>query len=260
MQPEPGLMGPAGWERSTAGAPNCRWSCAACGKAAGNSSRLFEILRTPCGERGEWRQLKHEATIFNGKMQCSRCGTERQQCVQLGLQSCPVRVRYRANVEQPAATAVYAAWHTCVRAMHSWCRAGGGRAAAGEAAADQAPVNVAAAGEADVQVLVPQACQLRPLRSHICVRTGEAEFCIACFCRAPRFRVAAWRQGCCDGAAPVGSCPKHILAAVSLCRVSWPPRFEGRGANIEAAAKTWCGSHALRSLRPPKRRVAARAA
>ena len=98
--------------------------------------------------------------------------------------------------------------------------------------------------------------QLRPFRSHHCVRAGEAEFCMACFSRAPRFKVAAWRQECCDGAAPIGACPKHILAAVNTCRVAWPPRHEGRGASIEVAAKAWLDSHVFRQLRPPKRRVA----
>ena len=50
--------------------------------------------------------MKHEATIVNDKMQCSRCGVERQKCVQLNLQSCPVRAFFRAGEEVPAATAV----------------------------------------------------------------------------------------------------------------------------------------------------------
>ena len=259
MQPQLGPVGPAGWERSAAGALNCRWSCEACGKAAGNSSRLYELLRTPCGEQGEWRQMKHEATIVNDKMQCSRCGVERQKCVQLSLQSCPVRAFFQAGEEVPAATAVYAAWHRCVKAMHA-CTKASGRLQADAAAAG--PLAVAPAVGAVVQepVLEPHAVGLRPFRSHVCVRSGEAEFCMLCFARAPRYRVAAWRQDCCDGGAPVGSCPKHILAAISVCRVCWPPRHEGRGANIEAAAKAWCDSHVSKQLRPPKRRVAARAA
>jgi ferredoxin len=134
MQPQLGPVGPAGWERSAAGALNCRWSCEACGKAAGNSSRLFELLRTPCGEQGEWRQMKHEATIVHDKMQCSRCGVERQKCVQLSLQSCPVRAFFQAGEEVPAATAVYAAWHRCVKAMHA-CTKASGRLQADAAAA-----------------------------------------------------------------------------------------------------------------------------
>ena len=106
--------------------------------------------------------------------------------------------------------------------------------------------------------VVPRAALLRPFRSHVCVRAGEAEFCMLCFTKAPRYRVAAWRQECCDGAAPIGSCPKHFLAATIVCRVSWPPRHEGRCASIDAAAKAWQDGHVLRQLRPPKRRVPAR--
>ena len=257
MQQEIGPVRVAGWAVSAAGALNCRWSCMACGMAAGNSSRLFEILRTPCGDHGEWRQLKHEASIVNGKMQCSRCGTERQKCIQLGLQSCPVRAFFQAGEEVPAATAVYAAWHRCVKAMHAYTKASGQQTAAIAAAV---PVLVAQAVGVVVQepVLEPRAISLRPFRSHVCVRSGEAEFCMMCFAKAPRYRVPAWRQDCCDGAAPIGSCPKQILAAISVCRVCWPPRHEGRGANIEAAATAWCNNHVSKQLRPPKRRLAAR--
>jgi hypothetical protein len=169
--------------------------------------------------------MKHEATIVHDKMQCSRCGVERQKCVQLSLQSCPVRAFFLAGEEVPAATAVYAAWHRCVKAMHA-CTKASGRLQADAAAA--VPLAVAPDVGAVVQepVLVPHAVVLRPFRSHVCVRSGEAEFCMLCFARAPRCRVAAWRQDCCDGAAPVGSCPKHIFAAISVCRVCWPPRHD----------------------------------
>ena len=190
-------------------------------------------------------------------MQCSRCGTERQKCIQLGLQSCPVRAFFQAGEEVPAATAVYAAWHRCVKAMHAYTKASGQQTAAIAAAV---PVLVAQAVGVVVQepVLEPRAIGLRPFRSHVCVRSGEAEFCMMCFAKAPRHRVPAWRQDCCDGAAPFGSCPKQILAAISVCRVCWPPRHEGRGANIEAAATAWCNNHVSKQLRPPKRRLAAR--
>ena len=134
MQPQLGPVGPAGWQRSAAGDLNCRWSCEACGKAAGNSSRLFEPLRTPCGQQGEWRQMNHEATIVHDKMQCSRCGVERQKCVQLSLQSCPAQAFFLAGEEVPASTAVYAAWHRCVKAMHA-CTKASGRLQADAAAA-----------------------------------------------------------------------------------------------------------------------------
>ena len=255
-----------GWPKSTAGALTCRWSCTTCGKSAGNSSRSIELLRTPCGQQGEWRQLKHEVQAAGGRVRCSRCGTERQQCVQLGLQQCPVRVHYRAGEELPAATAVYAAWHSCIKAMHSFCKAGARQAGAGEGAAaalgaGQAPADEeAAAGAGPEQAIVQDAvARLRQFRQHHCVRAAEAEFCMICFSRAPRFKTAAWRQDCCDGAAPIGACPKHILAAVSVCTVSWPPRQAGRGASIQAAAQAWSDSHVAKQLRPPTRRVAARA-
>jgi hypothetical protein len=152
---------------------------------------------------------------------------------------------------------VYAAWHRCVKTMHAYTKASGQQTAAIAAAV---PVLVAQAVGVVVQepVLEPRAISLRPFRSHVCVRSGEAEFCMMCFAKAPRHRVPAWRQDCCDGAAPIGSCPKQILAAISVCRVCWPPRHEGRGANIEAAATAWCNNHVSKQLRPPKRRLAAR--
>ena len=109
-------------------------------------------------------------------------------------------------------------------------------------------------------MLQPLGVNLRPFRSHVCVRAGEVEFCMLCFAKAPRFRVAQWRQDCCDGAAPIGSCPKHILAAASVCSVQWPPQKAGRGANILEAAKWWQDSHICKQLRPPKRRVPAKRA
>ena len=185
-------------------------------------------------------------------MQCGRCGTVRQKTVQLGLQACPVRAFFRAGAEQQDVKAVYAAWHRCVRTMHSHCKATVPAAPAAAVPGEQLDL------EAALVPVVPRAALLRPFRSHVCVRAGEAEFCMLCFTKAPRYRVAAWRQECCDGAAPIGSCPKHFLAAASVCRVSWPPRHEGRGASIDAAAKAWQDGHVLRQLRPPKRRVPAR--
>ena len=165
--------------------------------------------------------MKHEATIVHDKMQRSRCGVERQKCVQLSLQSCLVRAFFLAGEEVPAATAVYAAWHRCVKAMHA-CTKASGRLQADAAAA--VPLAVAPAVGAVVQepVLEPHAVVLRPFRSHVCVRSGEAEFCMLCFARAPRYRVAAWRQDCCDGAAPVGSC-LSISSPLSVCAVCVGP-------------------------------------
>ena len=50
MLAEVGPGGPAGWTRNAAGTLACKWSCTRCGKKAGNSSRLLELLRKPCGE------------------------------------------------------------------------------------------------------------------------------------------------------------------------------------------------------------------
>ena len=206
--------------------------------------------------------MEHEATIVNAKMQCSRCGAERQKCVQLSLQSRPVRAFFQAGEEVPAATAVYAAWHRCVKVMHA-CTKASGRLQADAAAAvplEVAPDVIAVAAVVQEPVLEPHAVVLRPFRSHVGVRAGEAEFCMLCFAKAPRYRVALWRQGCCDGAAPIGSCPKHTLAAASVCSVQWPPQKTGRGANILEAAKLWQDSHICKQLRPPKRRVPAKRA
>ena len=50
MQAEDGLGGPAGWAKNAAGTLVCKWACTRCGKKAGNSSRLMELLRKPRGE------------------------------------------------------------------------------------------------------------------------------------------------------------------------------------------------------------------
>ncbi len=116
--PEHGPIPLAGWAKSAAGALQCRWQCAKCGRAATNSSRLFEVLRTPCGEPGEWRQLAHCPTAAGDRVECSRCGATRQRHVQLGAQKCPVRGFFRGGAEDLEGTAVYARWTAAVKAMH----------------------------------------------------------------------------------------------------------------------------------------------
>ena len=95
---------------------------------------------------------------------------------------------------------------------------------------------------------------LRQFRSHAIVKAGSAEFCVLCFAKAPRYKVAEWRSGCCDGTAQVGGCPKRILMATVVSTVEWPARLAGRGAEIEAAGTAWHGSRAGLALQPPKRR------
>ena len=66
-----------------------------------------------------------------------------------------------------------------------------------------------------------------------------------CFAKAPRYKVAEWRAGCCDGDAPIGATPKHLLAAVHL-QGSQAGGQEGQAgtsrtrlAQLQAAAKEW---------------------
>ena len=255
LQPVAGPVGLAGWPRSAAGALLCRWSCATCGKAATNSSRLFELLRSPCGVPGEWRQLRHSAVVADGKAICTRCGTTRQQHVQLGLQKCPVRVHFQGGAEVPAATAVYAAWQRTVSAMHACTKAAAFGLGAPVSAADApAEARTAAAEPEAVIVLAPRRATLRPFRSHVCFKVAEAEACMMCFMRDPRYQIPAWRAECCDGRAPIGACPKHILAAIITSATVWPVGHEARGRDLVAAAKTFSSTLAAKALRPPKRR------
>jgi hypothetical protein len=262
MQPAAGPIPPAGFTKSAAGALCWKWRCGRCGLLAHNSSKLLELLRTPCGEQGEWRQLLHDPVADAARVSCRRCGTTRQRHVPLGLQRCPVRALWRDGGEVAAGTAAYAAWTAAIKAMH-------GRAAQPpppllcEAALLQPPVPATAAGpagpEREEPELVPRALTLRPFRSHVAICSAEVEFCMLCFSRAPRFRTAAWRAECCDGTAPVGAAPKHILAAVAVAGGTWPVRHSARGADLKVAAKAWQFSHASKALRPPKRRVPAAA-
>ena len=255
MQPVPGPVGPAGWQRSAAGTLLCCWSCVTCGKAANNSSRLFELLRSPCGVLGEWRQLRHSVVRADGKTSCSRCGTARQQHVQLETQRCPVRAHFQGGIEVPAATAVYAAWQRTVSAMHACTRAAAFGLGAAPSAED-APAEARAPGAEPEAVteLAPRRATLRPFRSHACFTVAEVEACMKCFMRAPRYRISAWRAGCCDGNAPIGACPKHILAAVMTSATVWPVGHEARGRDLSAAAKAFGSTLAAKALRPPKRR------
>ncbi len=51
MQTEVGPSRPAGWAKNVAGSLVCKWVCTRCGAKAGNSSRLMELLRKPCGSQ-----------------------------------------------------------------------------------------------------------------------------------------------------------------------------------------------------------------
>ncbi len=88
--------------------------------------------------------------------------------------------------------------------------------------------------------------QLRTLRSRIVGMRAVVEFYLACLLKAPRFEKTLWRVGCCDGAAPVGVCPKHILAAVSVGG-EWPAGASERGAELAAAPEAWRHSIAARA-------------
>ncbi len=123
-----------------------------------NSSRLFELFRSPFGLPGEWRQLKHAAVVDGDRVVCTGCGTSRQQHVQLHLQGCPVRGYYREGAEAPAATAVYAAWQRTVRAMHAFPKAAEAEMLEAEPAA------------------VPVPLALMPFRSHVVAKVADVEF------------------------------------------------------------------------------------
>ena len=182
ISPVPGLhslqpdVGQQRWTKSTAGALNCKWSCGECSKTATNSSRLFELLRTPCGEQpGEWRQLMHAAAVQGDKVVCTRCSTTRQPHIQLQLQKCPVRGFFR-ELEDPAASGVYAAWHQTVRAMHAFAKAATAVPEETLVAADAGPAEAQAGGAAaelpEVEPgAVPVPLARRPFGSHV-VRPG----------------------------------------------------------------------------------------
>ena len=202
----------------------------------------------------------HNTVQENLSVRCSRCGTTRQRHVALAMQKCPVRTCWQEQAEKCEGTAVYAVWVAGLKAMHGV--GGRGIQQPAVAAADAATVHAVAVGpqaaaERSEPALAPRAVCLRPYRAHVVVKVGEAELCMLCFSRAQRYKVAAWRDGCCDGAAPLESCPKHLLCVFATCPILWPPRREERGAAILVYARQCRDSHALQALRPPKRRVVA---
>jgi len=261
IAPVPGLhslqpdAGQQRWTKSTAGALNCKRSCGECSKTATNSSRLFELLRTSCGEQpGEWRQLMHAAAAQGDKVACTRCGTTRQAHIQLRLQKCPVRGLLRGGAEDPAGTEMYAAWHRTVRAMHAFARESGAAQPAAPLAAEAA---VAAMADEHLvaEPAVPRLFVLRPFRSRVMAKCAAVEFCMQCCVQTPRHSANRWKAGCCDGRTPIGACPRYILAAVSLCPATWPRGHENRGQELVVAARALRSNLAAKALRPPKRRM-----
>ena len=262
LLPEAVPAGQRSWTKSTAGSLSCKWSCGACSKTATNNSRLFELLRTPCGEQpGEWRQLMHAAAVQGDKVACTRCGTTKQPHIQLQLQKCPVRGYFRGGVEDPAATGVCAAWQRTVRAMHAFAKAATAVPEETLGAADTGPAEAQAVGAAaelpEVEpVAVPVPLVLRPFRSHVVAKVAEVEFCMQCCMRTPRYQPAVWRAGCCDGRTPIGACPRYILAAITTSTAKWPTGHEVRGHELAEAARAFMCSLTAKALRPPKRRQA----
>ena len=196
----------------------------------------------------------HETVQESLVVRCIRCNTTRQRHVPLAMQRCPVRTCWTEAGEVAECTAAYGAWVKALKAMHGH----GSRDSAADAGAVQAaPAAVHEEPAERREVLEPRVVSLRPFRPHVMARIGEADVCMMCFGKAPRHKAAAWKAECCDGAAPLGSCPKHILTAVCTVPVVWPPRKAERGADICAFARQWHEGRALKALRPPKRRVAA---
>jgi hypothetical protein len=182
--------------------------------------------------------------------------TSRQPHVQLGLQRCPVRGLFRGGIEVPAATAVYAAWQRTVLAMHAHTKVA---VAAGLCSAVGAPGAAPAVVEPELEpvlepVAEPVLLVLRPFRSHVIAKSAEVEFCMQCCMRTPRHLANRWKAGCCDGRAPIGACPRYILAAISISTAVWPAGHVVRGRELEAAAGAFRSSMAAKALRPPKRR------
>ena len=245
-------MGPRGWAKKTAGTLECKWTCSSCGKKAGNSSRLLEVLRQPCGAlvaHCSWDKVNHDTEVVADRVICKRCGTTRQRYVHLSGQACPVRLCMRAGAEVQDGTAVYGTWIRTLQAMHAHMKAvqgpgGEAVAAAVEPAAAAGPAGGAAAadqaGDADGGVgppPVPVGLRLRPFRAHACVVVGRVEFCMRCMCKAPRFRTVAWRAECCDGDTPIGGVPKHILAVIVAGQASCSGHSAGRKGGRQVAGR-----------------------
>ena len=197
MVPAPGPVAPNGWCKAAAGTVAWKWACRRCGTVANNSTKLLAVVRTACGgAEGVWEQRNHNPEVHELRVQCTRCGTSRQRHVQLGSQRCPVRCLTWQAAEVPAGTAVYAAWHTAIKAMHHRSRpaaevgeppvlavVGAGDAGAGDAGAGDA-------GAGDVVAAMP--CQLRPFRAHSFASPQGASFASAA---TPRPPVTGWPNG-----------------------------------------------------------------
>ena len=243
---------PGGRCKAAAGTVAWKWVCKCCNALATNSSKLLELLRTPCGDgEGSWEQQVHATQLQGLRVECVRCGTSWQRYVHLAAQKCPVRRRMQAGAEVQAGTAIYAAWYRTIRAMHRFGSVQRQQTVGDAVAAEPAEIVI---DEAPVRAL------LRPFRAHRIARTADVEFCLRCFAKAPRFRVADWRAGCCDGDVPIGSCPKHILATVYLTGLGAevPQARQDRYQALRVAARVWQHSVAAKFLRPPKRRVGTR--
>ena len=251
--PAQGPIPPGGFRKGAAGSALWHWSCSRCSAAAGNTSRLLELLRTGCGEHeGAWEQRRHITVVQGQRVVCTRCGTSRQRYVHLAGQICPSRCLVRQGLEVPEGSSVYAAWLQASRRMHR-------HGSLGQQVAGQPGVQpVVAAAEAAVLVPAP-AMQLRPYLAHRLINVGACELCIRCFAKAPRYRVGEWRTGCCDGDSPVGACPKHVLAAVHVQGAGGQGGQAGsRLLELQTAAKDWHRSLSAKTLRPPKRRAGPR--
>ena len=256
-----GPVAPGGWRKSAASAVAWKWACTRCGIVATNSTKLLAVLRTGCGEEaGSWEQRCHITELQGLRVRCTRCGTDRQRHVQLSSQRCPVRCLIRQATEVPAGTAVYAAWHGAIQAMHHRSRPAAGEVAVVAAGADAGAAVGAVAGPAAADPAIGElAVLLRPYRAHNLSRVAGCEFCHQCFGRPPRYKASEWRASRCDGEAPVGAAPKHLLAALYVHSQAGGQEGQvGRTARFEqlvAAAKSWHHSLAGKALRPPKRRA-----
>ncbi len=185
-----------------------------------------------------WRTAPESSAVVAAPPASGRCRSTRRsaRCGHLGE---------AAKEEVAAGTAIHAAWAAAVKARHN-------------RGVQLEPSSAAAAGVSRLEpALVPRCVALRPFRSHVVVRAAEVEFCMACFCRAPRYHTAVWRAECCDGASPIAACPRHIPAAVVMGSYSWLARHTDRGVELKAAAMVWQSSQVFRALRPPQRRLPA---